>query len=319
MTWLYPRSITEYILIPLATLALDYFYPLHRGALYKIHPVHTAYFMALRLFHILPRTRAVGIAIWFTVTFSHIAMYSLLLYLSNLLGRTLWLIAAIYVLKVSMALRLLLNHVSRTGICLENNNIICAREAVAGVVRRDVTRLDEGHIASAAIETLFENIVDGFVSPLFYYMLIGPLGALFQRLVNTLDAALGYKVKDLAEVGWFSAKVDTIVNYIPARIVTSLMIILCPLIGSSPRNGLRVLKRDGRSIESPNARVVISFASGCLGTKLEKIGVYSVGKEFDLPKASDVAKALRLSLYVCITYTTILFQIYILITILNLS
>lgn len=319
LTWLYPRNIVEFVFILLTTLALDYLYPLHKGILYRVHPVHTAYFMALKLFHLLPKTKAMGIVIWFTVVFTHMVVYGLLLYLTNLVSRTLWLIVAIYIMKVSTALKLLLNHISKTVICLEKNDVICARKAIAGAVRRDVSKLGEGHIASAAIETLFENIVDGFTSPLLYYLFAGPLGAFFQRLVNTMDAALGYKVGDLAKVGWFSAKVDSIINYISTRTTALLMIMFCPLINGSPRNSLKILKRDGKNVESINGRVIISFASGCLGIKLEKVGVYSVGKEFYLPKRLDLAKALKLSAYLCITYIVMLPLLYKLYVMINLS
>lgn len=317
LTWLYPKNLTEFSVILLIALAADYFYPFHRGVMYKIHPVHTAYFMAVKLFRKLPKAKAAGIVIWFTVVLTHLSLYGLVLYLSNIVSRELWIIVATYILKVSISLKLLLDHVRRTIACLTNNDIVCAREAISGAVRRNVSQLGEGHVASAAIETLFENIVDGFTSPLLYLLVLGPLGALFQRLVNTMDAALGYKEGDFAEVGWFSARVDDIVNYVPARLTMLLMLILCPLIKGSPRASLTIIERDGKSIESINGRVVISAASGCLKVRLEKIGVYSVGKEFNLPKSMEAVKALKLSIYLCASYTIlqlILHTLYSLIT-----
>ncbi|MEM1644604.1 MAG: cobalamin biosynthesis protein [Ignisphaera sp.] len=310
LTWLYPRNVVEFSIILLIALALDCVYPFHRGIMYKIHPVHTAYFMALKIFRKLPKTKAMGIGIWFAVVSTHLVFYGILLYLSSILNRMLWLIIAMYILKVSISLKLLLDHVRRTAICLANNDIVCAREAISGAVRRSVSQLGEGHISSAAIETLFENIVDGFISPLLYYLVIGPLGALFQRLVNTMDAALGYKEGDFIKVGWFSAKVDDVVNYIPARLTMLLMITLCILIKGSPRISIKIIKEEGEHIESINGRVVISAASGCLQVKLEKIGAYTVGREYGLPKNSDIIKALKLSIYLCISFVLLELVLY---------
>ncbi|MEM0368652.1 MAG: cobalamin biosynthesis protein [Desulfurococcaceae archaeon] len=310
LTWLYPSNAIEFSVILVTALILDYVYPFHRGILYRIHPVHTAYFMALKMFRKLPKTRAVGVGIWFIVVFTHLIFYGILLYLFNILNRMLWLVGATYILKVSISLRLLLDHVHRTTVCLANNDIVCAREAISGAVRRDVSQLGEGHISSAAIETLFENVVDGFTSPLLYYLVIGPLGALFQRLVNTMDAALGYKERDFIKVGWFSARVDDAVNYIPARLTALLTIALCILVKGSPRTSVRMIREEGKRIESINGRVVISAASGCMQVKLEKIGAYTVGREYALPKNSDIVKALRLSIYVCTFFIIVLLTLY---------
>lgn len=306
LSWIFPQNFTEFSIILIIALALDYIYSYHKGIMYRIHPVHTAYFMALRLYKLLPRTKLAGVMIWFIVVLTHTFIYALMLYLSSVVNRVAWIIVSVYILKVSISLRLLINHVYSTWICLKNLDVDCAREAIAGAVRRSVADLSEGHIASAAIETLFENIVDGFTSPLLYYLILGPLGALLQRLINTLDAALGYKVGDLAKVGWFSARVDDIVNYIPARLTMVLIITLCIFSHGSPRSSLMIYLRNGNKIESVNARTVISTASGCLRIRLEKLGCYSVGEEFSLPKDSHLSKALRLSLYVSLTYIVLM-------------
>lgn len=310
LTWLYPRSLTEFGSVMLAALVLDFLYPIHRGVLYRIHPVHTAYFMALRLARALPKNRVAGAATWFVVVFAHMALYGLMLYVSNAVTRLLWLVVATYTLKTSVSLRLLIDHVRGTALCLEREDLECARGAIAGAVRRDVSRLGKGHVASAAIETLFENIVDGFTSPILYYSLAGPLGALLQRLVNTMDAALGYKVGDFAKIGWFSARADDLINYVPARFTGALMIALCMAVGGSPREGLAVLARNGKRVESVNGRIVMSVASGCLRVRLEKLGAYTIGKEFAFPTSIDLVRALRLSMHLCIIYTVAQLPLY---------
>ena len=279
---LYPADLREFILILVAGIALDLVYPFHRGVMYRIHPVHTAYSMALSLSKRVPRSKLGGAVLWSTVVFTHMAVYAFVLYVANAVSRVLWLCASVYIFKVSASLRLLLDHVYRTGICLRNRNLDCARNAIAGAVRRDVFSLGEGHVASAAIETLFENLVDGFTAPLLYYALLGPLGALLQRLVNTLDAAVGYRTSEFAEIGWFSAKADSAINYLPARITALFVLALCPVVKGTSRRGLEVYLSEGSVIESVNARVTISCAAGCLGIRLEKVGFYSVGREYGL-------------------------------------
>lgn len=312
LAWLYPRSFEEFLTMVVLALILDLVYPYHKGLWYKVHPVHTAYFMALKLRRFMPKTVLAGIAIWFSVVSTHIFAYALVLYLSNAVDRALWIVISSYILKVSLSLRLLLDHVRSTGTCLRRSDLDCARMAIAGAVRRSVSELDEGHVASAAIETLFENLVDGFTSPLLYFMLLGPLGALLQRLANTLDAALGYRSGELLKVGWFSAKVDTILNYLPSRMTMLIMVALCPSVGGSTRSGLMMYVRDGKTIESLNARAMIATAAGCLGVRLEKVGYYCIGREFRLPGGTEVFKALKLALYVSILYLLILHALWML-------
>lgn len=304
--WLLPKNILEFSVVLFIALVLDCVYPFHRGVMYRVHPVHTAYFMSLKLYRLLPKTRLAGVAIWLTVVLTHMTIYTILLYLSSIVSRMIWVLVSAYILKVSLSLRLLIDHVYSTYLCIEINDVECARKAIAGAVRRDVSALDKGHIASAAIETLFENIVDGLTSPLFYYLFLGSLGALFQRIVNTLDAALGYKVGDFVRVGLFSARVDDIANYVPARLTMILMIALCRLVGGTPRDSVRLYLRDRDAIESINARTVITSASGCLRVKLEKIGFYTVGDGYDLPGEKELSRSIKLSLYVVSVYIALL-------------
>lgn len=306
LSWVYPKDLVEFSIILMTYLLLDFIYPLHRGFMYRIHPVHTAYFMALRLYRKLPKTKLAGVFIWFSVVGVHLTFYSIMLYLANSVSRILWIFTSIYILKVSVALKLLLIHVDETGKYLMRGDLINARKAISGAVRRDVSSLDSGHIASAAIETLFENLVDGFTSPLLYYLLLGPLGAFLQRLANTLDAAIGYKVGDFIMVGWFSARVDDIINYVPARITTVMIAMLCKLINGHLGSSLATCFRDRRLLDSVNAGIILASVSGCLRVKLEKIGYYSVGSEYRLPSEYDVFRAERLSIYASLLYVALL-------------
>ncbi|MEM3905086.1 MAG: cobalamin biosynthesis protein, partial [Sulfolobales archaeon] len=247
------------------------------------------------------------------VVITHTVPYVLILYLSSF-NRLLWVLTSSYILKVSISLRLLLIHVRNVEFGLRSGDINYARQYVSGIVRRDVSKLGEGHIASATIESLFESLVDGFTSPLLYYTFLGPIGALLQRLVNSLDSALGYRTDEFINTGWFSAKVDTIINYIPSRVTSLLIILLCPLVNGSLKRSLTTYLRDRGKTESVNAGSIFASVSGCLSVKLEKVNIYCIGSEFNLPKHEDISKSVRLAL---ITTTSYIFLTYLLFTTYN--
>ncbi|HIQ23736.1 MAG TPA: cobalamin biosynthesis protein, partial [Pyrodictium delaneyi] len=222
-------------------------------------------------------SRLRGIATWIVVVGSHLVVYAALLYAAWRLGSLAWLLAAAWVMKVSFSLRLLLETVWQAARCMERDDMACARRLVQGLVRRDVYRLSPGHVASAAVESLAESLVDGYTSPIFYAILLGPLGALLQRLANTLDGALGFKTSDYLEAGWASAWVDTLLNYLPARMTAILFALATPLIGGNPRETLQIWRRYAGVTESRNAGHPMSAMAGALEVKLEKPGSYVLG------------------------------------------
>jgi len=294
-------------------ITMDFIYPYHSGLMLIIHPVHTSYVMALKLHNHLPKTKTSGIIIWSIVVITHTLLYTLILYLSSF-NRLLWILTSSYILKVSISLKLLIVHVRNVELGLKVGDISYARHYVSGIVRRDVSKLGEAHIASAAIESLFESLVDGLTSPLLYYTFLGPIGALIQRLVNSLDSALGYKTNEFINTGWFSAKVDTIINYLPSRITSLLTILLCSLVNGSIKRALTIYLRDRGNTESINAGVIFASVSGCLSVRLEKINTYCIGSEFNLPKPNDISKSLRLVLMIITSYIfliCILYTIYV--------
>ncbi|MEM0490219.1 MAG: cobalamin biosynthesis protein [Ignisphaera sp.] len=306
LDWLLPRDIVEFSSILLGALILDFLYPYHSGIMYKIHPVHTAYTFAIALYRKLPKNRLMGVALWIATVFIHTALYMFVLYVVNSVHRVLWILFSIYLLKVSLSLKLLLDYVKAVYLHLKNRDIVHARKTISNIVRRSVENLYEGHIASAAIESLFESLVDGFTSPLFFYLFLGSIGALIQRLANTMDSALGYREPMFKDIGWFSAKVDTILNFVPARLTALITLALCSTVGGSIRRGWYIYLRDRKSTESINAGNPMAATAGCLGVKLEKIESYTIGREFHLPTHSDVLRAVELSIYVSIVYVVFL-------------
>ena len=291
--FLYPGP--GYVLAATAlAFLLDAAYPFHRGVMLTIHPVHTSFVMANRLYR--PRgSVARGVAIWASVMIAHLFAYSLVLYLAWLAGPLAWVIAAGYVIKTSASLRLLVDTVDGVGRALRSGRLGDARELAQGLVRRDLSHEDAGHIASAAVESLAESLVDGFASPLLWLSLLGPLGALAQRIANTLDGALGYKDPDHARVGLASAVADTVMNYVPARLTALLIAVSSPLGGGGLRRSIKSWVECAGLTESRNAGHPMSAIAGALGVVLEKRGHYALCPRFTrLPDARDVDTAVRI-------------------------
>ncbi len=289
--WAYPSPGLLLASLLLAHV-LDYAYPYHSGFLLSIHPVHTAFVAAKKLAP--PRSSRIrGVVAWLVVVSGHLGLYSLLLYTAYLASPWAWVLAAAWVLKTSFSLRLLLESVAQVAEHLEAGRLNEAQRVAQGLVRRNVYVLGPGHVASAALESLSESLVDGYTSPLLYAALLGPLGALFQRIVNTLDGALGFKTPEYLEAGWLSAKMDTVVNYAPARLTALLLVLLSPLIGGDPGRAYSVWRRYSGVTESVNAGHPMSSLAGALGAVLEKPGHYRLGQG-GLPSATDIRRGVRL-------------------------
>ncbi|HWQ17981.1 MAG TPA: cobalamin biosynthesis protein [Sulfolobales archaeon] len=299
--FLLPMGLFERVVPILLGLLMDLLYPYHRGLLLKIHPVHTAYTMA-RLLSPPGSSRARGVITWLAVMAVHCIAYGSLLYVARIFGEIFWILVSAYIVKLSVPVRLLADIVRDVARCLERDDIACAREKTSWIVRRDTSKLGRGHLASASIESLFESTVDGIASPLLYTALLGPMGGLIQRLINTLDGALGFKTPEYIKAGWLSAKADTVINYIPARLVAIMIIILAPIAGGSIERALRIYIEYRNRTESANAGHPMAAAAGSLGIRLEKVGSYVLG-EGPLPSYPDIYRALRL-------FTAVLVLVY---------
>ena len=161
----------------------------------------------------------------------------------HLFGFLVLIIWSILVLKIAIAIKGMEKHIDSIVDELQANNWGNAQRKLSMIVKRDTDRLDEQHILSAMIECIGESIVDGIVSPLFYYTFLGPAGALAYRIINTLDSMVGYKDDYYKNIGWMSAKLDTYANSVPARITPILIVLSAKIIGADWKNSLRILER----------------------------------------------------------------------------
>ena len=191
---------------------------------------------------------------------------------------------------------------------LKENNLELAREKVSRIVGRDTKDLDEEEIVRATIESIAEGTVDGIISPLFYAVLGGAPLAMAYKAVNTLDSMVGYKNEKYLYFGWFSAKLDDLVNYLPARISILLIPVASLLVRQRNLMAFRIIFRDGKKSPSPNAGIPEAGFAGSLGIQLGGANFYQGVKEYrpilgeKLKKISpkDILKAIWLSCTVSI-------------------
>lgn len=151
---------------------------------------------------------------------------------------------------------------------LETGDIVKARFAVSMIVGRDTENLDDAAVTRAAIETVAENTSDGIIAPLFYLALGGaPLG-FFYKAVNTMDSMLGYVEMPYKNIGMIPAKMDDVMNFLPARLSALLMLLAGWLMKLNVRNGWRIFCRDRYHHASPNSAQTESVCAGLLGVRL---------------------------------------------------
>ena len=218
-------------------------------------------------------------------------VYGLLSYLPQPLA---WLVEAI-VLKLTIGLRGLARAAKQVRQALEADDLPQARQLVSfHLVSRDTSRLGTLEVAAAAVESVAENASDGMVAPLFYYALGGLPAALAYRFINTADSMLGYHEPELEWLGKVPARLDDVVNFIPARLTALLMVMATIFVGGQTRLSWQVWRREAQFTESPNAGHPMSSMAGALGVELEKFGYYRLGAGHPFPDASDIAKAVRL-------------------------
>ena len=156
----------------------------------------------------------------------------------------------------------------------ENNDTEGARKAVSMIVGRDTQSLTKEGIIKAAVETVAENSSDGVVAPLIYMLIFGPVGGVVYKAVNTMDSMIGYVEEKYFYIGKFAAKLDDVLNYIPARISGILVIISAFILRYDYKNAFRIFKRDRRKHASPNSAQTESAMAGALGVQLAGDATY---------------------------------------------
>ena len=185
---------------------------------------------------------------------------------------------------------------------LETGDMEKSRYAVSMIVGRDTAGLDDAAITRAAVETVAENTSDGIVAPLVFLVLGGaPLG-FFYKAVNTMDSMLGYVEPPYKNIGLVPAKMDDIMNYLPARLSALLMLLAGWLLGLDVKNGWKIFRRDRYNHASPNSAQTESVCAGLLGLRLAGDAWYHgvlhrkkyIGDELRPIVHQDIPRACRL-------------------------
>ena len=172
---------------------------------------------------------------------------------------------------------------------LEQEGLPAGRKAVSRIVGRDTERLTEDGVIKAAVETVAENTSDGVVAPLFYLFLAGPLGGFFYKAVNTMDSMVGYQNERYQYFGTAAARLDDVMNWIPARLSAFFMVLSALPCGYSVREAWRIYRRDRRNHKSPNAAQTEAVMAGALGIRLAGDAWY-FGKRYPKPFIGDASR-----------------------------
>jgi len=160
--------------------------------------------------------------------------------------------------------------------------------------RRESKDLTGSQIGSAVIESMSENLIDFKLSPMLAYSFLGVSGAVAFRALNTLDGTVGFKDPENINIGWFSAKLDTIVNFVPARTIAGLIIIASFILGEDYKNAWAIAKRDNKNTPSLNHGWPMAVMAGALRVRLEKPGKYVLGDPSEPLDSDKILRALRI-------------------------
>ena len=234
--------------------------------------------------------RFAGVTLWLVTVVAFAAPFYCF---ATLAPWYLYLIIAPFLLKSCFAWRSLEEHTLAVVDALKDG-VENGREKVKMLVSRNTGSLDREHILSAGYESMTENLTDSIISPLCFFCLFGLTGAAVFRAVNTMDAMLGYR-DERERIGWCAARMDDILNFIPARI-TAFLILLHFAQRGRLTQALTVMRRDGRNRPGFNGGIVMAAMAGGAGIRFEKPGVYTIGdNERTLDEGgADIIEATRM-------------------------
>ena len=224
-----------------------------------------------------------------------IPVMAMSLVVSQLSGLALLVVNALVVYFV-VGLKSLAEHGRNVAVPLLAGDLPAARQLIAMMVSRDTDMLTEQQVASAACESVLENGSDAIFAVLFWFCLLGAPGAILYRGANTLDAMWGYKTDRYRSFGWAAARIDDVLNWLPARLTA----LSYSLVGNFS-SGLKCARQQGGLTDSPNAGYVMAAGAGALGISMGGGAIYH-GKEHQRPifgvgpvaEAIDIERAIAL-------------------------
>lgn len=202
-----------------------------------------------------------------------------------------WLCEAI-LLKSTIGLRGLDQAAGEVQDALQEDDLPRAQKLVRfHLVSRQTAQLNASQVAAAAIESVAENASDGIIAPLFYYVLGGLPAALGYRFLNTADSMLGYRDPAREWLGKIPARIDDILNFLPARLTGGLIALAATLHRKQGKRSFYIMHHEAAKTDSPNAGVPMSAMAGALDVELEKVGQYKLGEGNRPPTPHDIQES----------------------------
>lgn len=242
------------------------------------HPVRLIGWSALGLewllTRLLGRNRLAGVVFTLLIVGGSYAAVWGLIRAADRVDHSLAVGVSILLLYTSLAARDLDVESSRVYRDLKRGDLVGARERLSMIVGRETAHLDESEVSRAAVETVAENTVDGVISPLFFALLGGAPAAIAFKAASTLDSMVGHRTERYLKFGWASARLDDVLNFIPARLARLLYPVASFVSGLSVGGCWRIVWRDGLKSPSPNAGISEAAVAGALGVRLGGVNVY---------------------------------------------
>jgi adenosylcobinamide-phosphate synthase len=220
-----------------------------------------------------------------------VPVYFILHYLGKL-NDVAYIIVAAVLLKSTFSIRGLKREALKIKRLLEDEKLDEIRFELRALVSRDTQALPKPRLVSAAVESVGEGTGDSLVAPLFYFLFLGVPGAIGYRVVNTMDSMIGYHGK-YEYLGKFAARLDDVLNFIPARL-TALLLVLAAALQRNGRRAWRTARREHGKTESPNAGWPMAAMAGALNVRLEKVGHYVLGEGKSPLKPETINGAVKL-------------------------
>lgn len=236
--------------------------------------------------------RIAGVVLVAVVTVVSTALAALLIWACGLVSSWLQLAVESIICYQMLAARALRDESMKVAHALESGSIDEARHAVSMIVGRDTDQLDEEGIVRATVETIAENASDGVVAPLLFMAIGGPAAGVFYKAVNTMDSMVGYKNERYRYFGTAAARLDDVLNWVPARISGMLMCLVSPVVGLDGARAWRIYQRDRRNHASPNSAHTEAACAGALGVQLAGPARY-FGKIVDKPTIGDATRPIE--------------------------
>lgn len=233
-----------------------------------------------------------GFFLWFIVVGATFGITTLVLQLFKF-NKVAYFIVNTILIYTTLATKCLKDESVKIYKVLKTGDLEKSRIQLSYIVGRDTTNLNEKEIVRATVETVAENTVDGIIAPLFYGFIGGAPLAMAYKAVNTLDSTVGYKNDKYYYLGFASAKIDDIANYIPARLGVVLLSLGSLFAGFNFRNALKIGIRDRKNHKSPNCAFSEGAVAGALGIQLGGTNVY-FGKEVYKPTIGDKTREIEI-------------------------